>query len=272
MDDAAKVKKKVLFVYPGIAYIGYDCYDRSLSGSDSDPIYAFSLLASIAIGQGFDVALLDLRQLKSEDEMFRKLSASDADIVAITVQTPSHDIASRVACLAKGLGKITIGGGIHVTVAAEDFLDNPVWDHLISGEAELAFPQLLNDLVAGLKPAKMICGDILPDLDQLPLPYLFPEWEQKYRQTYSIEIARGCPGRCTYCVSGEKKFFKKIRFRSIDHVMRELDYVYEKFKFNHLLFLDVCASNNPKYFYDLLERIAEKYSDLNLTKIGRAHV
>lgn len=265
MKSPNVTNKKVLFVYPGIAYIGYDCYDRSLSGSDSDPIYAFSLLASIVLSQGFEVSLLDLRQMSSEEDLYLKLSRCDADIVAISVQTPSYDIATRVACLAKGLGKTTIGGGIHATVAPEDFADNPVWDHVITGEAEISFPRLLNDLVSAGNPDKMINGDMLQDLDQLPLPHIFPEWERKYRSTYSIEIARGCPGRCTYCVSGEKKFFKKIRFRSVDHVMKELDYVYDRFKFQHLLFLDVCASNNPKYFYELLTRITEKYRHLSIT-------
>lgn len=256
---------KILFVYPGIASIGYDSYDKSLNMSDSDPIYAFSLLASIAQERGFEVSLIDMRQLKNDDELFRRLRSDDSAIVAITVQTPSFDIASRVASIAKGLGKITIGGGIHATVAPEDFETNSAWDYVILGEAELAFPWLLNEISAGNRPDKLISGEILDDLDLLPLPHYFAEWEDRYRLTYSIEIARGCPGRCTYCVSGEKKFFKKMRFRSIDHVMNELDVAYDRFKFNHLLFLDVCASNNPKYFLDLLDRIATKYSHINIT-------
>lgn len=256
---------KIVFIYPGIAYIGYDSYARSLKMSDSDPIYAFSILASIAQERGFEVSLIDLRQLKSDDELFQALRRSDSDIVAISVQTPSFDIACKVAAIAKGLGKTTIGGGIHATVAPEDFEANNEWDHVLLGEAEVSFPQLLENLVSGKRSEKMICGEILPDLDKLPLPYYFPEWKNRYRLTYSIEIARGCPGRCTYCVSGEKKFFKKIRFRSIDHVMRELDSAYERFNFDHLLFLDVCASNNPKYFLELLDRIASKYSHISIT-------
>lgn len=263
-NETNRHMKKVLFIYPGIAHIGYNSYDSAIDLSDSDPIYAFSLLSGIILEKGWEVELIDLRQMKNEAEAFQRLEKSDARIVAISIQTPSFDIACRIACLAKGLNKIVIGGGIHATVAPEDFELLPYWDHVITGEAERAFPSLLEQIETGATPAKMIHGGILDDLNELPLPYFFPEWEEKHKRLYSIEIARGCPGKCSFCVSGEKRFFKKIRFRSITHIMREIDHAYELFKFKQLLFLDVCASMKKEYFIELMTILSEKYAHISI--------
>jgi anaerobic magnesium-protoporphyrin IX monomethyl ester cyclase len=266
---AGHYPKRVLFVYPGIAYIGYDSFERSLGGSDSDPIYGFTLLAGVIAEKGYTYEFVDLRQLKNEDELVQKLKQSDAPFAAITVQTPSFDIACRVASLAKSTGKITIAGGVHATVAPEDFEDNPAWDYVVLGEGEVAFGQLLDDLVNGKARNNVVPGEILNHLDDLPLPHLFREWDPCYRDSYAIEIARGCPGRCTYCVSGERKFYKKMRFRSPDHVLRELDHVYDRYRFRHLLFLDVCASTRPKFFTALLTKLLERYAHLDITTQDR---
>ncbi len=75
--------------------------------------------------------------------------------------------------------------------------------------------------------------DLIKDLDQLPIP----AWDKydlnKYhdyhvfdmRHPYtSIIASRGCPFRCSYCVS-HKIWGNKYRRRSPKHVMKEIDYL-----------------------------------------------
>jgi radical SAM superfamily enzyme YgiQ (UPF0313 family) len=258
---------KILLIYPGISCIGYRSYDAALAGgsSDADSIYGLSLLAGVLREHGHTFELIDLRQLSGEEELVRCIAASDARVAGITVQTPSFDIACRVAALAQASGKITVGGGIHATVAPEDFERLPCWDHVVSGEGEIALPSLLDQIEQGQRPPRVIDGPLVEDLDSLPLPHLFPEWSRKYRAMYALEVARGCPARCTYCVSGEKKFYKRMRFRSIPHVLREIDHAYQTYPFRQLLFLDVNATTKRQAFNDLLGALNQKYPQLEVT-------
>ncbi len=257
---------KVLFIYPGIAYVGYNSYDRSRGSSDADPIYCFSILGAVIERDGHEVELLDLRQLESEQDLEARLAASDADVVGLTVQTPSFGIATRVAAIAKRLGKITIAGGIHATVAPGDFLEHDCWDYIVCGEAEQTLPRLLADLAAKTPIAnRVITGPHLENLDDLPLPKFFPHYEAKQREMYAIETARGCPGKCSYCVSGEKAFYKKMRFRSCAHVMRELEFAYQRFQFTDLLFLDVCATSNKRLIQQMLDAVYERFPQMHVT-------
>jgi radical SAM superfamily enzyme YgiQ (UPF0313 family) len=254
---------KIAFVYPGIVCTGYNSYDEYLGEAESLPIYGISLLAGVVKAAGHEVELLDLRQLKSEQELIDRLRATTAEVISVSIQTPSFNIACRVAELAKQFDKITIAGGIHATVAPEDFTQ-PYWDHVVLGDGEIILPQLLDGFSKGEKFDKILEGPMMEDLNQLPLPHFFSEWLPDYKRWYGLEAARGCYGRCTYCVSGQKKFFKKMRFRSNEHVMREIDHAYQHFQFKHLAFLDVNATAQRKNFNALLEMLAECYPELEV--------
>jgi len=72
------------------------------------------------------------------------------------------------------------------------------------------------------------------------------------------------PGRCTYCVSGEKKFYQRMRFRSVDHVLREVEQAHARYKFTNLLFLDVNATTRRKHFHAILHELLRRHPDLGV--------
>lgn len=261
---------RIAFVYPGIVPRGFGSYTNTdFDDSESMPILAISTLAGVAVENGHTVELLDLRRITSEADLEQRLSASLAEVVAITVQTPSFNVACRVAELAKRHKKITIAGGVHATVAPEDFKRRQ-WDHVVSGEGEIAFVELLNKIRNGEKPEHHIQADVLDDLDTLPLPYYFHEWREWYLQWYGIEATRGCVGKCTYCVSGQKKYFKRIRSRSDEHVLREIEHAYKIFHFKTLSFTDVNITSDIKRFNGLLLKLLEQYPEIAISIQSRA--
>lgn len=260
---------KIALVYPGIVCIGYNSNTTlGLDSAEALPIYAFALLSGVLRARGHDVCLIDLRHLANEDELIERLADPTLQAIGVTVQTPSFNVACHVAELAKAAGKITIAGGVHATVAASDF-DRTCWDHVISGDGEVSLPQLLDDLDAGREAAKFITGQSLASLDELPLPEYFEEWVPKYREWYGIEVARGCVGRCTYCVSGQREYYPTTRARSNEHVMREIEDAYARFGFKHLAFLDVNATTNRKRFNQLLDMVYERFPQLQVGIQGR---
>lgn len=260
---------RIAFVYPGIMPRGYSSYTYNIDDDESFPILAISLLAGVAVSQGHEVELLDLRQLLTEEHLENRLRSGRAQVIAVTVQTPSFNVASRVAELAKHFGKITVAGGIHATVAPQDF-HPALWDHVVCGEGEIAFADLLNRLQLGEPVNRIIQSNILEDLDSLPLPHYFHEWSQWYSQWYGIEVTRGCVGRCVYCVSGQKKYYKKIRSRSDEHVLSEIEHAWNNFHSRTLAFTDVNSTSNIKRFNGLLLKVLDRYPDFAISIQSRA--
>ena len=167
------------------------------------------------------------------------------DIAGITSYTPLVlDLKLSLESIKRILPDcITVIGGAHVTSFKEEALCYDEIDYAIMGDGELAFLQLFDALymdkdysdVSGLiyrDNGAIKCNEIndadLPSLDSIPHPdyTLVPYWE--YRSpigTQDIMIStittRGCPFRCTFCNSPDKKYRK----RSMQNVIEEIKYI-----------------------------------------------
>ena len=74
-------------------------------------------------------------------------------------------------------------------------------DYVVTGEADLAFADLCERLLAGKRPLNKVIVAELPDLAKLALPYdLYDAQDVAHRVVY-VEASRGCPFRCEFCLS-----------------------------------------------------------------------
>ncbi|MDB5321793.1 MAG: Radical domain protein [Phycisphaerales bacterium] len=77
-------------------------------------------------------------------------------------------------------------------------------DFIVTGEADLAFAELCEKLLAGRRPLQKIIPAELPQfapLGPLRLPYdLYTEHDLAHRVVY-VEASRGCPFKCEFCLS-----------------------------------------------------------------------
>jgi radical SAM superfamily enzyme YgiQ (UPF0313 family) len=74
-------------------------------------------------------------------------------------------------------------------------------DYVITGEADLKFAEVCEQLLRGEKPATKIIPAELPDVNRLALPYdLYNDDDIAHRIIY-VEASRGCPFTCEFCLS-----------------------------------------------------------------------
>jgi radical SAM superfamily enzyme YgiQ (UPF0313 family) len=91
-------------------------------------------------------------------------------------------------------------GGPEVSYEWEDQPLVRLADHVITGEADLTFPEVCARLLRGESPPKIIAAPI-PDLARVALPYEFyTDADLAHRIVY-VEASRGCPFSCEFCLS-----------------------------------------------------------------------
>ena len=127
-------------------------------------------------------------------------------------------------------------GGPEVSYHAEAFLkEKPAVDLVMMGEGEITFAHFLKALLEGeaLKqvPGLMLRNDDgtitdtgfrqVMDMSQIPFPYAFMDMKELEHRIIYYESSRGCPFSCAYCLSS---IDKKLRFRSLDLVLPELEW------------------------------------------------
>ena len=74
-------------------------------------------------------------------------------------------------------------------------------DYIVQGEGEKAFSDLCRRVLCGSKPLMQILPGALLDLKTLALPYDFYDDEDIQNRVVYVEASRGCPYRCTFCLS-----------------------------------------------------------------------
>lgn len=251
---------KILFVYPGISWTGFNGYYKKPNyfGSWVIPV-GICYLARLAIEEGYEVDLLDLRFVADFGDVENKIVQSGCHIVALSFQTPDAYIAYDVAKIAKRHGKITLAGGIHPSVMPDDVLNTGLFDHVFIGEGCITFPEVIRDLEKEKNIPVVIKGQHIVNLDEIPFPYFFDLYADtviKNRKQVAMFTSRGCPGKCTYCKPVvETLFGHRIIFRSADNILAEVRYWKEKYDIESFLLFDDTFMVKKKLVIEFCENL-----------------
>ncbi len=144
-------------------------------------------------------------------------------------------------------------GGIYATLCTEHARQSSGADLVVAGEAEST---IHTKLQAVLNHSANENGSIksgFQTLDELPFPAfdLYPKL-----QSAAIMTSRGCPLRCTFCASNIVS--GKYRWRSIDGVIAELDWLHRGLGVNEFAFYDdALLTNRDRHFLPICEKILQ---------------
>ena len=185
------------------------------------------------------------------DDVIREfLEREKADIVGIRGFTSQAAEFPVVAAMAKEVNAncLTIAGGPHTNTRAEALFKDEAIDYVCLGEGEETIVEFIGKILEGGDPDETAGmgwyedGEIrinpprplIADLDSIPFPdysvidldayqgrLTMTDFLTQGRFT-SLFTSRGCHFRCTYC---HNNFGKRVRWRSTQSVIDEMDYL-----------------------------------------------
>jgi len=152
-------------------------------------------------------------------------------------------------------GIMIILGGPEVSYEVEAQPVVQMADYVITGEADLAFAQVCQQLLSGQRPAAKIIAADLPSFSDLALPYaLYYDQDIAHRIIY-VEASRGCPFSCEFCLSSLDIPVRQVPLPALlEHLQRLLDR-----GVRHLKFVDRTFNLNLEASRAILEFLLERH-------------
>ncbi len=254
------------------------------------PPLGLAWIASVLEREGHKVKIIDSPTLElGVKEWLEEVKSWHPDIIGISMFTP---IAVRgydaIKLLREEIGNdiIIFTGGPHPTYMYDESLDVGA-DVVVRGEGEYTTLELVNIVEKHgldydrLKHVKGIAfrdksgttivtpnRPFIMDLDELPWParHLLPM--DKYTlfgkpiKIAHVMASRGCPYGCIYCITS---YFwgRRLRFRSAQNVVDEIEFLRDKYKVNHIAFTDDEFTVNRKFLQEFLSEIKKRGLDIS---------
>jgi radical SAM superfamily enzyme YgiQ (UPF0313 family) len=148
-------------------------------------------------------AILEFEVNQHPIDILDAILAGRPRIVGLGVYIWNVEAATRLAADLKRVDPdlILILGGPEVSYEAEEQEIVRLADYVITGEADLTFAAVCEQILAGHPPREKIVAGELPRLDTLQLPYDLYTPEDVTQRVLYVEASRGCPFTCEFCLS-----------------------------------------------------------------------
>lgn len=248
--------------------------------------YGILLLGTILQKEGHQIQIVDIFP-ENKNIFIEHIRQFEPDLIGFSIETPAY---YRVKEINDDLmticpNAIRCAGGAHPTAVPDQTLKDLQLDFVVIGEADITFPRVIahisnqdswhnvngicyqNDANEIIRNAP---GDTLEDLDKLPIidRSLIP-----YHQFYfsapgnirgmfndrstQIMTSRGCPYDCTFC-SSRIIFGKKMRRRTVDHVIKEINYLQNNFRIQTICFIDDTFTTQSRWVEEFCHQIIKR--------------
>lgn len=239
-------------------------------------------VASILEEKGYHVELLDLSGVNNYLEVVETyIENSSCQYFGLTATTPQIPAATKIAKTIRSFSRKTILGGPHITlINAASKIENKnkivgratkefrrlraEYDYLIAGDGEYAILEWFKT------KAKFIDADLPKtslflkndDLEHLPFParHLLDMSSYKFsvddKSATSLIAQLGCPFSCYFCAGRDTPFLRRVRTRTSDNIIKEMEHIYTKYKISSYMMYDDELNVNPSMI-ELMNKIAD---------------
>jgi radical SAM superfamily enzyme YgiQ (UPF0313 family) len=259
------------------------------------PQLGIAYLSSFIKTKGYNALIIDgLKNKLNHSEILEILRKENITVAGITCLSAHFNEVASLSRFLKTNRIKTIIGGVHPTFMPYQTLVETQADYVVCGEGEIPLLQLLENGISNTPPEKMckIKGvyslkcledentpfekcEIVKNLDELP----FPDWEQMNPRTFPpaphgalvkhfpigfIFSTRGCPYSCKFCAS-PNFYNKKVRFRSAENVVDEIELLSKKYGVREIQFEDDNLTLNRTHIENICDLLLSRNIDLSFS-------
>ncbi len=286
---------KVLIINPPWPGKGYGTRSQNrIIKHRSDKFLQYPIFLGYSAAQlkesGHTVAYIDsVIQDLDMDQTLVEAKKRTPDVIFMETTTPSieadYDALNE---LKSKTGASIIVGGPHASYFHETVLKEcPGIDIVVRHEFDTKIASVVSNLdhlekVSGITYRSN--GDIVdkgdgnlsedldiipfPDRDVIPWHWYLEAWFS--RQPFmNMMTSRGCPYHCTFCLWPQIMYGHKQRFRSLDNVMAEIDYLVARFELKEINVDDSTFTTQKKRVIEFCQRLRQKKYNLIWTCNGR---
>lgn len=174
----------------------------------------------------YEFSIMEFSINRSIPEILTEIGQDNFDAIAISVYIWNSNIVKQLLIELKEMFpecKIILGG--------PDVSYNPeIWligfgyiDYIVSGAGEKSFRYLIEN---NFQYAEKVIRLENPRFCLIPFPYTDRDFDDFSHKYIYYEASRGCPYRCSYCLSSRRD--QKLEYRGADQVKNELLYLISK--------------------------------------------
>jgi anaerobic magnesium-protoporphyrin IX monomethyl ester cyclase len=245
-------------------------------------------IAAVLENENYKVDVIDLSGVENYltvlEDYFKM--QDHATVVGITATTPQVPYAVKISKAVRGKANRVILGGPHVTLmhtaakreAARNFEGSDrasrdiemlkgIFDVLVCGDGERAIFEAIETDEGVVDADDKKSPHFLSNKDFSNLPQPARHFIDMDSYNYEIEGVRatsliaqlGCPFHCTFCSGRNSPFLRKIRTRSIDSVIEEVEGLYLNYGMKGFMFYDDELNVN-KEMVKLMNRLCDLQS------------
>lgn len=262
-----------------------DIYPSKIAKSAVSYQHPLGLLyiATCLLEDGNEVELVD-GAFWTHTEVLDKVGRFKPGFVGLSANASMWTKAMRTAADIKALDPsihVNAAGPYPSAVETECLRQCEHLDSIIIGEGEKTVPELVarlekNQTLKGVAGVAYRDGDgeivvnqsrpLIEDLDAIPIPrrellgdfdkYESPPGSYKKKPIAIVMTSRGCKAQCIYCF--QMKGERRIRFRSVENVVQEVEELVNRYGFKEIRFLDETFTADRERALEIARRFKEK--------------
>lgn len=227
-------------------------------------------LAAYLESKGIETTVLEFTINQDIIMIENEIIKQTPDIVGFSTYIWNQEMVAKVLPIVKDVlpeTKIIIGGP--EASYENDFYFDLGADFLIQGEGERALYELLSYLQRGIPSLEeiprvryeennvIICNEKLDVLDMNDIVFPYKKEELQENKIYYYQSSRGCPYKCSYCLSSNDTYEGSgMRFRQVDKVFEEIELFLEA-RVKQVKFVDRTFNANKEHAHAIWRWLIE---------------
>jgi len=211
---------------------------------------------------GYNIQIIEFIINQDLDEIIDSIIKNKPDCICFSVYIWNAELVKSIIPiikLKKNDCKIILGGP-EVSYDPEDWINNfSEIDHIVTGPGEQGFRELLE---SGINLTQKVITVQNPHFSKIPFPYNDLDFEElKDKKILYYESSRGCPFKCSYCISS--RVDQKLEFKDIEQVKNELDLIVRR-KPKIVKFIDRTFNAGKSHYIQIWKYLLSNYADTGI--------